>query len=421
MNIHETISPGGIKAWLAEDHTIPFTAMEIYFRGGSSLEDDSNLGAAYFLTGMLDEGAGDYKASEFQSRQQELAAEFAFDASQEYISVSVRFLTENMAESLELLRLALHEPRFDEDRLEFVRNQILATITRREKDTRDIASDAMRSQMFGSHPFSRPVEGTAETVQALTSGDLDAFRRSAVNRGDVVVAAAGDITPEQLGALLDILFAGLSNTAPEAVAAPDIRSEGGVSVIDFPSPQSFVLFRHEGFLRSDPDFLTAYVMNEILGSGLFESRLRDEVREKRGLTYGIGSYLQAYSSAGLISGQFSTENESVAEAVDVVRAVWGKMAAEGVSEEELDSVKTYLTGAYPLRFDGNGRIASILAGMQRDNMPLTYIDNRNDMVNAITVEEINRVAARLLKPEELYFVVVGQPVGLESSVEESGN
>lgn len=412
VEIQEIMSPGGINAWLVEDHTIPFTALEIEFAGGASLEDTDKYGSAYFLTGMFEEGAGDLDAAEFQRQQQELAAEFSFDANRENISVSVRFLTEYKDESLELLKLALEKPRFDEDRLEFVRKQIQAIISRSEKDLGDIAFNNLNRLTYGDHPFGRPIEGTQESVQGITGEDLELFRQKAVTRGGVIVAAAGDITSSELGELLDNLLGGLALKEHLSVSEPEFLLKEGTTLIDFPSPQSTVVFRQEGILRNDPDFLTAYVLNEILGSYSYSSRLREEVREKRGLTYGIGSYLGAYSNSGFMGGQFSTDNNSVAEAIEVVKSEWARFATEGVTEEELNRVKTYLMGAYPLRFDGNGRIASILAGMQSDRFPASYVKNRNDMVAALTVEDINRVARRLLNPDKLHFVVVGQPVGL---------
>ena len=412
LEIQEVTSPDGIKAWLVEDHSIPFTALEIEFNGGAALEELDNFGAAYFLVGMFEEGAGDLDAAAFQRRQQELAADYSFNAYQESLTVSVKFLTENKDESINLLRLALERPRFDQDRMELVRNQILAVLARRQNDLDDIASDRINELSYGNHPFGRPLEGTIETVQSLTREDLEEFRQQALTRGGIIVAAAGDITAAELGKLLDNLFAGLPITTPEPVVEPDYLLDGGITVIEYPSPQSTVFFKHKGILRDDPDFLTAYVMNEILGSGSYSSRLKEEVREKRGLTYGIASYIGAYSNSGFLSGRFATDNNSVVEAIEIVKSEWQRLAEEGVTETELNQVKTYLIGAYPLRFDGNSRIASILAGMQSDRLPVSYVRNRNSYVDALTVEDINRVATRLLHPDELHFVVVGQPKGL---------
>ena len=197
-------------------------------------------------------------------------------------------------------------------------------------------------------------------------------------------------------------------------ASVEVTTDAGVTVVPFDVPQSVAIFGHEGIERDDPDFFTAYVLNEILGGGGFEARLMEEVREKRGLTYGVYSYLVPKDHAALYLGRVSSANDRIADAIEVIRAEWARMAENGVSAEELESAKTYLTGAYPLRFDGNGQIANILVGMQMDDLPTDYVNTRNDAINAITLDDIKRVAARILRPEALHFVVVGQPVGLDT-------
>jgi zinc protease len=176
------------------------------------------------------------------------------------------------------------------------------------------------------------------------------------------------------------------------------------------------VFAQTGIKRDDPDFFATYVLNHILGGGGFESRLQTEVREKRGLTYGVYSYLSDKDAAQLWAGSVSSANDSIAEAIRVIRDEWARIGDEGVTEEELRDAKTYLTGAYPLRFDGNSQIANIAVGMQMDGLSPDYIANRNDMVEAVTLEQINRVARERVDPEKLTFVVVGQPEGLDGSI-----
>ena len=409
IEIQEIVTPAGIQAWLVEDHSIPFAALEIRFRGGAGIEADSKLGSTYLMSGLLNEGAGDLDAIAFQERQEELAVKLGFDAYTQSFAVSYQFLTENRDESIELLRLALTEPRFDEEPFERVRGQVLSVIADQDKDPEEIASLELRRLQFGDHPFGRRLEGSAETVSALTTQDMHDIHARGLTRDGVVVGAAGDLTAEELATVIDRLLGDLPEEGPELPETPRYALEQGVTISEFPSPQSVVQFAHEGLLRADPDFLTAYVLNEIFGGRGFSARLNEEVRIKRGLTYGIGTYLVGYSDFGLLIGQFSTANERVTDAIEVVRNEWKRMAEEGVTQQELDDAKTYLTGAYPLRFDGNSAIARILAGMQFDYQPASYVLNRNDMVNALTLEEINAVARRLLKPDELHFMVVGMP------------
>ncbi|MDP3197266.1 pitrilysin family protein [Tabrizicola sp.] len=407
--IKEVTSPGGITAWLVEDHNIPFTALEIQFRGGTSLEAPDKRGVVNLMTATLEEGSGEMDSRGFAEARDALAASFSFDARTDSVGVSAQFLTENRDQAIDLLRQALVTPRFDQDAVDRVRGQVLSNLRSNEKDPRTIASDRFDLLAFGDHPYGSSGDGTIETVTALTRDDVVAAHKASLARDRVFVAAAGDITAEELGLLLDRLLGDLPATgAPQLTEAPWLLP-AGVTVQDFPSPQSTVFFGQRGIPRDDPDFFPAFVLNEMLGGGRFTARLMTEVREKRGLTYGIGTYIVNMDHADMLLGQFSASNEKVAEAIDVVKTEWGRIGREGVTPQELEATKTYLTGSYPLRFDGNGPIASILVGMQMDGMPMDYVITRNSKVEAVTLEDIKRVAASLFDPDALQFVVVGQP------------
>jgi len=335
---------------------------------------------------------------------------------QDALSVSAKMLTENRDQAVALLRQSLVTPRFDDDAVERVRAQILSILASNEKDPNDIASTAFNRAAYPDHPYGSNYEGTPETVSALIRQDLIDIHRTLLVTDRVIVSAVGDITADELGRLIDTLLDGLP-AASDTPLPTDVQDQlsGGVKIIDFPIPQSVVLFGHSGIAQSDPDFFAAYILNHILGGGGFESRLMTEVREKRGLTYGIGTFLVGRDYSNLFMGQVSSSNDTVAQAIEVIREEWRKMAETGVSEEELQAAKTYLTGAYPLRFDGNAPIANILVGMQRMGLSPDYVETRNDRMNAVTLDEINRVAKRLLQPDDLFFVVVGQPVNLSEN------
>ena len=412
MQIKEVVSPGGITAWLVEDHNIPFTALEIQFRGGTSLDAPDKRGAVNLMTALLEEGAADLDSRAFAEARDALAAEFASAAGADAVGVSVRFLTENREEAITLLRKALVEPRFDQDAIDRVREQVLSILRSDEKDPEALASNAFDALAFGSHPYGSAGDGTIDSVTALTRDDILAAHQGALARDRIYVAAAGDISAEDLGLLLDRLLGDLPATGTPLPPRADLLLPPGQTVIDFPTPQATVLFGHTGIPREDPDFFAAFILNEAFGGGRFTARLMSEVREKRGLTYGIGSYLIGMDQAELYMGQFSASNDKIAEAIAVVRAEWARIASEGLTEQELADTKTYLTGSYPLRFDGNDRIASILVGMQMDDMPIDYAVTRNARIEAVTMDDIRRVAQRIFLPEALHFVIVGQPTGL---------
>ena len=414
IDITEVTTPGGIDAWLVQEESIPFVALELRFKGGASLDVDGKRGATNLMVGLLEEGAGELDARAFAERAESLAASFEFDVGDDAVSISARFLTENRDEALALLRDAIIDPRFDQSAIDRVKAQVVSAIRSDAQDPDSIVGTEFDARVFGDHPYGSSIEGTEESVAGLTRDDLIEAHDNALALDRVYVGAAGDITPEELAEMLDELLLDLPETGapqPEDVA---VNTEAGVTVVPFDVPQSVAIFGHEGLARDDPDFFAAYVMNEILGGGGFEARLMEEVREKRGLTYGVYSYLVPKDHAALYLGRVSSANDRIAEAIDVIRDEWAKMAENGVTQEELDSAKTYLTGAYPLRFDGNGPIANILVGMQMDDLPVDYVNTRNDEIEKITLEDIKRVAARVLKPEALRFVVVGQPEGLDS-------
>lgn len=410
--IKEVVSPGGITAWLVEDHTIPFTALEIRFRGGASVEPAEKRGATNLMAALLEEGAGDLDARAFARTRDGLAASFRYSVSDDAVSVSAQFLTENRDAAVELLRASLVAPRFDQDAIERVRAQVISGLRSDEKDPRSLATQRFDATVYGAHPYGSSLDGTIETVSALTREDLVAAHKDSMARDRIYVSAVGDITAEDLAALLDSLLGELPETGAAMPVAAELNFPGGVDVVEFPTPQSVVQFAQAGVAQQDPDFFAAFVLDHILGGGGFESRLMTEVREKRGLTYGIYTYLADRDHAQIWGGSVASANDRVAEALEVIRAEWAKMRDEGVTQQELDAAKTYLTGAYPLRFDGNGTIANIIVGMQMNGFPIDYAATRNDKVNAVKLEDINRVAATRLDPEALTFVVVGQPEGL---------
>ncbi len=415
IEIKEVTSPGGITAWLVEDHSIPFTALELRFRGGTSLDDPDKRGAVYLMSGLIEEGAGDMDSRSYARELEALAASFSYNASDDSVSISARFLTENRDEVTDLLRTTIHEPRFDQDAVDRVKAQIVSGLRSDATDPNDIAGRNFSAMAYGDHPYGSEGKGTIESVSALTRDDVVEAYGNVFAKDRLYVGAVGDITAEELGALLDNLLADLPDTGKPIPGKADVTIEGGISVVEFDTPQSVALFGHEGMDRDDPDFFPAFILNHILGGGGFESRLMQEVREKRGLTYGVATYLVPKDLASVYLGSVSSANDRIAEAVEVIRAEWARAADEGVTQKELDDAKTYLTGAYPLRFDGNGQIAGIMVGMQMQGLPIDYIATRNDKVNAVTLEDVNRVASELLDPEGLHFTVVGKPVGLDTT------
>ncbi len=416
IEVQRVISPGGIEAWLVEDHTNPIISFDLTFRGGAALDPVGKEGLANLVSSLIDEGAGDLDSLTFQGRLQDLSIRLSFSTGRDNFSGELRTLTENRDVAFELLRLALTEARFDEEPVGRIRSQILAGLGRDSQNPRSIVGRTMSKVLFPEHPYGRPVSGTTASVTDLSVADLRGFVAERFARNTLVVGVVGDITAEELARRLDETFLGLPETAAPAVVPdtlPDL--EGGVVVVERDIPQSIVSFGHAGIARDDPDYYAAYVVNYILGGGGFSSRLYAEIREKRGLAYSVYAYLNSLDHAALVMGGVATRNERVAEALELIRAEWRRMSEAGPSETELRDAKTYLTGSFPLRFSSSGRISGMLAGMQLHDLGIDYLERRNGLIEAVTLEDARRVAARLYDADKLTVVVIGRPDGITAT------
>ena len=414
MNIKEITSPGGIKAWLVEEHAVPLLALRFVFDGGNSQDPAGKEGVANFITAMMDEGAGDLTAARFQERMEELAVRMSFEDGKDAFYGNFETLTANRAPALDMLRLALTKPRFDQDAVERIRNQLLANLAFAAKNPQHVASKAWYEVAFAGHAYGRPASGTAESVKAIQPADLEAYRKRTFGRDTLRVVAVGDIDEKTLAAALDHVFGELPAKAeliPVASTAPQKAEK--LKIVEMDVPQSVVQFGLVGLSRKDPDFIPAFVMNQILGGGGFASRLTEEVREKRGLAYSVYSYLQPYRWSSTFGGGVATKNEAVKESIDVIRAELARMATDGPTETELANSRSYLTGSFALRFDTNAKIANQLLWMLHEDMGIDYVSKRNALIEAVTMADVKRAAARILKVDDLFITVVGKPKGLE--------
>jgi len=416
MNVQEVTSPGGIKAWLIEDHSMPLIAVGVGFHGGSALDPQGKDGLAMFVSATLDEGAGDLLSREFQQRLNDLSIDFKFDAGMDDFTGSMRTLSDRRDQAFDLLRLALTAPRFDADPVERIRGQLLAILDDNSSDPGSIADRVWWHTAFPDHPYGRQTAGTAAGLKAITAEDLRGFVKSRFARDNLIVGVVGDITAADLKPLLDRTFGALP-AAASAIEVSESKPAGGgaVIVVDRAVPQSVVLFGANGIKRHDPDFYAAYVMNHILGGGGFSSRLMQEVREKRGLAYSVESNLLTLDHAAVVQGAVGTKNASVAEAMALIKQEWKRMREEGPTADELAGAKLFLTGSYALRFGSTIAIANALVGVQLENFPPDYFAKRNGYIDAVTLEDVKRVAKRLLDPDSLTFVIVGEPAGVTAT------
>lgn len=412
--IERVTSPGGIEAWLVREPSIPLIAMDYAFQGGTSQDPKIKPGVGYMVSTLLDDGAGELDAKAFHQRLEETAVEMRFSTSRDYFSGSVRMLKERQQEGFDLLRLALTRPRFDADAIERVRAQILSNLRRASTTPNDIATKMWWKTAFPDHPYGRPTNGSLESVPLITGDDLRAYARRVLARDTLKVSVVGDIDAATLAPLLDRVFGALPAKA-DLTPVPDVALQGlgHRIVVDLDVPQSVISIGGVGIARADKDFIPAFIVNHILGGGSFSSRLYNEVREKRGLAYGVTSSLLALDHTALFTVSTQVRSDKAAEALDLIESETRRMAESGPTADELAKAKSFLKGSYALAFDTSTKIAGLLLRIQLDRLGIDYIDRRNGLIDAVTIADAQRVAKRLASGGML-VTVVGRPKGLAS-------
>jgi zinc protease len=410
--IEPIVSPLGIKAWLVRDNTVPLISLDYAFTGGANADPADKPGVANLVGHLLDEGAGAMDARAFQELMEEKAIQLGFTAARDQFRGSLRSLSANLDDAVRLLTLALTAPRFDPEPVERIREQSQAQLTRGTTNPNQIANRRWWAAAFPNHPYGQPSDGTTESLAAITVDDLRSYVRNVFARDTLTIGIVGDIDAAAAGKLIDRVFGALPEKASLA-PVPDtaMKGLGERVVVNLDVPQTVISFGGPGLARHDPDFFTAYVVNHIYGGGSMTSRLYHEVREKRGLAYGIYTRLVWMDHANITSGATATRSDKAGETLAIIDDETKRLAAEGPTQEELDKAKAYLKGSYALGFDTSSKIAGQLVQIQLDKLGIDYPERRNAMIDAVTLSEAKRVAKRLLEIKAL-TVVVGRAQGL---------
>ncbi len=330
MNIRKVVSDSGVTAWLVEDYTLPIVTMNFAFRGAGSTQDpDDKDGLMNLMTGLFDEGAGDMDSETFQKRLDEVGAQMSFNASQDALYGSMEVLQENRSDAFDLLRMAVDQPRFDQGPVDRIRGQIVAGIKADMRDPGKLAQIAFSKALYGDHPYARRPEGTLKSLPDITPADLHAAHDRLLARDNLVVGVVGAIDAETLKTELDRIFGSLPEK-PDLRPVPDADLHLDQTVrLPLDVPQASLQIVYPGVARDDPRFFAAYLMNHILGGGTFSSRLFEEVRDKRGLAYGVNSGLSNRDhSKALVIGT-STAAGQADETLKVIQDVVDKMRDNG--------------------------------------------------------------------------------------------
>jgi zinc protease len=398
------------EVWFAEDHTVPIVSFNFSLPAGSAYDPAGKAGLAAFAGALIDEGAGGLNAKAFHEALAKRAIRFSARADRDWLVISVTSLSKNVPQALHLLQLALTRPRFDAEAVTRVRAQFIQSLQQDQAEPARLAAKTFMADFFNGHPYGHSTTGDIGSIKAITAKDLHGFARTHWVKNGLKIAVAGDITAAEAQKLLAATFSPVSGAA-----VPPPRNVGklgrpGVHVVPLPVPQATAVFGLPGIMRHDPDFIPGYIANYILGGGGFSSRLMEEVRVKRGLTYGVSTSLSSMNKASVMVGSVATRADAIRQTVQVVRQTMARFAKEGPTQQELDDAKTYLTGSFPLAFASNSGTAAQLGTFQRQNLDIGYVAHRNSLINAVTLADVKRVAKRLFDPAKMTVVIGGTPV-----------
>ena len=416
FEIKQVTSNSGITAWLVEDHKNPLITMQFMVRSGSSIDPKTKTGLAYLVSGLLDEGAGDLDSKSFQAALEKNSIALSFNARMDSFSGTLSTLTETKEEAFLLLALAIKEPRFDPEPTLRVKSQIAASLRASKENPNNIAGKLWWQLAFPSHAYGRPKKGTPETLASITREDMKDYVNKNLIKDNISISVVGDITTGELSAVLDYIFGDLpGSSSKNELRNTRVKNSGETVVVERDIPQSVVIFGHDGIKRDDADWYAATILFEILAGG-FGSRLTEEIREKRGLTYGVAAYPLPLDKAGVIVGSVSTVNGRVAESIRLIRDIWRRFGEEGPTIEEIQNAKDYINGSFSLRFTNSKTIVGVLNALQRFDLGKNYIEERPNLIAKVTPEDLKRVAKRIFKAESLTFVIVGNPVNIKATM-----
>jgi zinc protease len=408
-NIQHWQTPNGVRVLFVEAHELPIVDIQVVFDAGSA-RDGGKPGVASLTGSLLDEGTADLTVDQIAERFDGVGAQFSTSVDRDSATVSLRSLTDPglLKTAVETLTDVLQSPTFPKDSFERERKRMLVALRQAEESPGDIANKRFYAALYGKNPYATDPDGTPAALKAMSRNDVADFYRHYYVAGNALIVIVGDIDERQAGKLADALMDKLpqGQHAPPVPDAPPLDKSATV-MVPHPSTQTHVLSGQVGITRKDPDFFPLYVGNYILGGNGLVSRLAEEIREKRGLSYSTYSYFLPMAAKGPFIMGLQTRNNEVKQAIDVMNRTLQQYVADGPTAEELKEAKQNITGGFPLRIDSNQKIAGYLAMIGLYDMPLDYLNTFNDHVDAVTLDDIRSAFSRHVHPDKRLTVIVG--------------
>ncbi len=417
FKVDRIVSDTGIEAWLVEDHSLPVVTMKFAFAGGLIHDPEDKAGIVKLTSILLDEGAGDIKSQAFQAQLTNNAIYMSFSPGRDAFMGSLRTTSEHKQQAFDLLKLALTQPRFDADAIDRMKNALAAEIKTNKGDPAWLSARTFNGTVFEGHFYGQPGGGTLSSLARITRKDLADFVNNQFAQNLLSIVIVGDITKDEAHAMITHVFGSLPEKAPRPEGKPaELVHAGKTVLLPIDTPQTYIAIAQPGIARTDKDWYTAQVMAYILGGGGFDSRLMHEVREKRGLTYGIFSSLLTQDYANVLQTTLSVGNAKTSEALTVIRDEFSRMADSKVTKQELADAKSYLIGALPLELTTTNDIADVLMSLRLSNLTPDELEVRAKRINAVSAADVQAMAKRLLDPALMTTILVGQPEGINVDI-----
>ena len=415
LDIQEIKSREGLKAWLVRGTSVPVITINFAFLGAGSASDPGDkIGLARLASNTMDEGAGEMSSKDFQAALQRDAIRLFFSSDRDTFGGRLKTLSKNKDRAFQLLEMAFTQPRFDEAPVARMKQANIARIRKSLSEPGWRAARIAYDTAFEGHPYAKNSGGTISGLQAITQEDLKSFTRTRLARDNLVIGISGDITIKDAGDALDSIFGALPEKAQiEDIPRTKLTNHGLSVQHELDIPQTHIQLWHPGPKRSDDYYAEKKILNSIFGGSGFGSRLMTEAREEKGLTYGIYSYFQHFDHADIFAISTSTENAKAGQMMTVIIKEIQKLRESGVTKDELESIKSYLTGSLPLKFTSNSDISGTLVSLQAEGLAIDYLDNyKKELMNA-DIKTINEIAKSFLDFKKFVGVTVGRPEGLD--------
>lgn len=403
------VLPDGLILLHSERAELPMVRVVVAIKAGSIAEPASKAGLSSLVADLLNEGTSKRTSGQISDQIEFVGGQLSASGGLDYVTVSLTILKKDVELGFDLLSDIIMDPAFSQSEIARRKAIIKSSILRKKEDPGAIASETFLKAIYGNNPYGRPTEGTEETLDAITRKDIADFHDRYYAPNNAIMAVVGDINRDSVMSLINKYFAEWHRKDVPVIVVPEAVPPAGPKTIRIEKDltQANIVLGHLGIRRDNPDYYAVSVMNYILGGGGFASRLMDNIRDNRGLSYDVRSYFSADRYAGSFQVELQTKNTSANAAIDEIFKELKRIRTTPVTDSELNDAKSYLTGSFPLRIDSINKLAGFLTAVEFYNLGQDYAEKYGRFIDSVTKEDVLRVARQYLHPEDYVLVVVG--------------